>query len=188
MNRLNPEKDRIMQVPLEITQRDVHIPDLERERIEQKVAKLNTYYERITACRVVVEVPHQHKNKGIEYNVRIELDVPGRRLVVRRKPDADLNAAIRDAFDAARRQLEDYAREQRGDVKVHVPEPVGEVVRIFADEGYGFIESPDGDEIYFHENSLVKADFARLKVGDRVRYKEEQGVKGLQASTVKPAG
>jgi ribosomal subunit interface protein len=177
-----------MQVPLEITERNTKIPELERERIEQKAAKLDSYYERITACRVVVEVPHQHKNKGVDYNVRIELEVPGKRLVVRRKPDADLNVAIRDAFDAARRQLEDYSREIRGDVKTHVPEPIGEVVRIFGDEGYGFLESPEGDEIYFHENSLVKGDFARLKVGDRVRYKQEQGHKGLQASTVKPAG
>jgi cold shock CspA family protein len=104
--------------------------------------------------------------------------------VVKRKPNIDSNAAIRDAFDAARRQLEDYAREQRGDVKERAPQPVGRIVRLFKDDGYGFIESPEAGEIYFHANSLVKGHFDRLKIGDKVRYEEEMGEKGPQASTV----
>lgn len=177
-----------MQVPVDITEHGLKLDEAHRQRVLDKALGLDVYYDRITACRVVVEAPHQHQLKGIQYVVRIEIEVPGKVLVVRRKPDPDIDIAIRDAFDAARRQLEDHAREMRGDVKLHKPEPVGHVVRIFADKGYGFIESPEGDEIYFHENSLVKGDFAKLKAGDKVRYAEEMGEKGPQASTVKLVG
>lgn len=174
-----------MQVPVDITERNIRLDEAARQRILDKALGLDVYYDRITACRVVAETPHHHQNKGLQYNIHVEIEVPGKLLVVRRKPSDDLNAAIRDAFDAARRQLEDYVREQRGDIKKHTPQPVGRVLRIFRDEGYGFIESPEGDEVYFHENSLVKGHFERLKVGDEVRYEPELGEKGPQASTVR---
>lgn len=174
-----------MQVPVELTERNVNLDEAAKQRIIDKAYGLDNYFDRITACRVVAEVPHQHQNKGVEYRIQIEVDVPGKLLVVKRKPNVDLNAAIRDAFDAARRQLEDYARELRGDVKLHTPQPVGRILRVFRDDGYGFIESPEGDEIYFHENSLLKGHFEKLKVGDKVRYEEEMGDKGPQASTVR---
>jgi ribosome-associated translation inhibitor RaiA len=75
-----------------------------------------------------VEKPHRHHQKGTLYHVRINLTVPGKEIVVQRDPaehqeHGDIHAAIRDAFDAAKRQLEDYARERRREVKQHAPSP-----------------------------------------------------------------
>lgn len=96
--------------------------------------------------------------------------------------------AIRDAFDAARRQLEDHARRHRRQVKVHAAAPRGRIARLDYGKDCGFIETPDGREIYFHRNSLLNADFARLEVGDVVRFHEEAGEQGPQASTVHVEG
>ena len=92
--------------------------------------------------------------------------------------------AIRDAFDAARRQLEDYARIQRGDVKVHEIPDYGRVIKLMPEEDYGVLQTPDGREIYFHRNSVLEAGFDALEVGSEVRYVEQEGDKGPQASTV----
>ncbi len=100
----------------------------------------------------------------------------------------DLNIMIRDAFDEARRQLEDYARRQRNEVKAHESLPHARVVRVFPEAGYGFLGTPDGREIYFHKNSVLGANFDDLTAGTEVRYVEELGEQGPQASTVKPVG
>lgn len=94
--------------------------------------------------------------------------------------------AIRDAFDAARRKLQDYARRERGVVKVHEGSPHGRVSKVFPEEGFGFLETHDGREIYFHEHSVLESGFAGLKVGTEVHFVEEAGEKGPQASTVMP--
>jgi cold shock CspA family protein len=116
--------------------------------------------------------------------VRIDLIVPGDELVVDRQVDEDLYVAIRDAFHAARRKLEDYARRQRGAVKVHEASPHARVVKLFPDEGYGFLETPDGREVYFHRNSVKDSGFDRLEIGTEVRFAEESGEQGPQASAV----
>jgi cold shock CspA family protein len=101
----------------------------------------------------------------------------------------DVYVALRDAFEAAARRLEDDARARRGDVKTHEAPSHGEVVRLFAQEGYGFIHTSDGQEVYFHKNS-VPGGFDRLAVGDEVRLEvaETEGVEGYQASTVHKIG
>jgi cold shock CspA family protein len=137
----------------------------------------------------VVERPHRQHHKGTLFHVRIDLRVPGRELVVNRDPTEhhaheDVYVAIRDAFDAARRQLEDHAREMRGGVKSHEPTPQGRVARLHAQQGFGFIETPAGRELYFHANSVIDGTFDALRVGDEVRFSEEAGERGPQASTV----
>lgn len=108
-----------MQLPLQITFRDIpHSPAVE-DRIRKKVEKLELLYERIMGCRVVVESVQKHQHQGKLFNVRIDITVPGAELVVNRHPHEDVYVSMRDAFDAAGRQLEDYARQQRGDVKTH---------------------------------------------------------------------
>ena len=93
--------------------------------IREKAAKLEQYYDQIMSCRVVVEAPHAHKHQGKLYQVHIDLGVPDGELVVshehHHKDSAheDVYVAIRDAFDAMKRQLEDYARKRRGKVKRH---------------------------------------------------------------------
>jgi ribosomal subunit interface protein len=173
-----------MKLPLQITVRNVSISAAVEEDIREKAAKLDVYYDQIMGCRVVVEAPHRHSHQGISYNVRIDLTVPGAELVVKREPDEDIYVAVRDAFDAARRQLEDFARHQRGEVKSHETPPHARVSKLFPERGYGFLETPDGRAVYFHRNSVLHDGFDRLKIGSEVRYAEEMGEKGPQASTI----
>lgn len=173
-----------MEIPLQITSRDFEITDTLRAEIEEKAEKLNTYYDRITRCRVVIETPHRHKKEGKLYNVQIYMTLPGGEVVVKHEPHEDIYVSIRDSFDAARRKLEDFTRRQRGDIKRHEEPPVGQIHALFPELGYGFIITPDNREIYFHENSLIKNDFKSLKEGMTVRFKEEKGEKGPQASSV----
>jgi cold shock CspA family protein len=100
-------------------------------------------------------------------------------------PHKQLRQAIDDAFKAAGRRLQDYARRQRGDVKSLSLLPEARVSRILPEEGYGFLTSGDGREIYFHKNSVLRRAFPRLKVGTIVRFVEEAGEEGPQASTVR---
>lgn len=91
-------------------------------RIEQEAAGLEKFYRGVLACRVVLERPGQRHRHGGHYRVRIELDVPGKLLIVGRDPakrvtHEDAYAAVNEAFAQMRRQLEDYARVHRGFVK-----------------------------------------------------------------------
>jgi ribosomal subunit interface protein len=176
-----------MQLPLQITARDVSLSEAAQDDIRAKATNLETYYDGIIGCRVVVEGPVRHHRKG-PFTVRIDLSVPGAELVVDRQADEDLYVAIRDAFDAARRRLEDYARRQRGEVKSREESPRARVSRLFPEEDYGFLETPDGREIYFHRHSVLHPGFDRLAIGAEVRFVEELGEKGPQASTVAIAG
>ena len=119
--------------------------------------------------------------------------VPGPDINVSKKPhkakekyqNPDVYTAVRDAFQAAERQVEAFSERQRGAVKTPVLPPEGQVVRIFQEEGFGFIAAPDGREVYFHRNAVLDPPgFEKLEVGARVRFAEEQGFEGPQASTV----
>jgi len=111
-----------MQIPLQITIRDVGHSEALEAHIREKAAKLDEFFEHIMSCRVVVEVPHKHHHQGQQYNVRIDIRVAGGgEIAVTRDHGTDVYIALRDAFDHAKRQLEDYARKVRGDVKTHQP-------------------------------------------------------------------
>jgi cold shock CspA family protein len=116
--------------------------------------------------------------------VGIRLTLPGKELAVEHQAQEDLSVAIREAFDAARRQLQDYVRELRGAVKTHEAMAVGRIIRLEPSLDYGFLETPDGREIYFHRNSVVGSDFDKLAMGVGVRFSEEEGDRGPQASSV----
>jgi ribosomal subunit interface protein len=176
-----------MQSPVQITFRDISPSDAITAHVERRAAKLDTFYDRIIKCHVVVEAPHRHSKQGKRYHVRIDLHVPGRELVVSKNPDdakEDLNAAIDDAFADAERVLESFGAVQKGDTKLHLKAPHGVVAKLFPDRGYGFIEAEDGREVYFHQNSVLGTRFEKLSVGARVRFAEEDGDNGPQASTV----
>jgi cold shock CspA family protein/ribosome-associated translation inhibitor RaiA len=187
-----------MQVPLEISFRGMdRSPELEAE-VREKAAKLEEFYDRITACRVVIEAPHQHHRTGNVYHVRIYLSVPQHDIAVDRDPGEhhaheDVHVAIRDAFDASRRQLQDVARKLRGDIKAHETPPHGRIKEIYPSaidpqEGYGFITTSDGRDIYFDSNSLLDGELTDLAPGTEVRFVEEAGEKGPQASSVRLVG
>jgi ribosomal subunit interface protein len=108
-----------MQVPLQITVRDVPHSRALDARIRDKAAKLEEFHPRISSCHVTVEESSKHHHQGRQFAVRIDLRVPGREIAVTREHHEDVFVALRDAFDAAKRQLEDVVREKRGDVKVH---------------------------------------------------------------------
>lgn len=182
-----------MQIPLKISFRGMPSSDAVEAQVRARVAELERFYHRLTGCRVVVEAPHRRHHQGKLYHVRIDLTVPGEELVVSREPaehhaHEDVYVAIRDAFDAARRRVEDHARRERGNVKFHEPRPRACVCRLFPDEGYGFLATPDGREIYFHRNSVLEDAFAQLAVGTECEYVETPGEQGPQASTVRLAG
>ena len=173
-----------MQLPLQITLRDVDASEAVETRIRQKVADLEHVYPNLVSCRVVVEKLGKHKHQGKPFNVRIDIGVPGSELVVNRDRDEDLYVALRDAFDAARRQLEDYARAQRGVEKLHAPTLRGRIVRMNLEEGFGFIETPDGREFYFSSVNVVTPRFDALDVGTDVQFIEDAGSQGPQAKRV----
>jgi ribosomal subunit interface protein len=113
-----------METPLRITFRDIEPSPAVEARVRAKVGKLQTYFDRITGCQVVIEAGHRHQRKGKLYTVRIELQTPRETLRVDSagRPDQaheDVYVAVRDAFAAMARQLQDHARRYRGDVKTH---------------------------------------------------------------------
>jgi cold shock CspA family protein/ribosome-associated translation inhibitor RaiA len=200
-----------MQIPIQITFRNMDSSPAVEERVREEAEKLSEFYNGIMGCRVMVEIPHQHRQQGKRFHIRIDLIVPGGEIVVNHEPSLrgsiqqagtekrkkgqevaaphkDIYVAIRDAFKAARRQLQDYARKQSGAVKKREPAPRARVSRLFPEEGYGYLEAPDGGEIYFHENSVLNDGFEKLAIGTEVSFVEEAGDKGPQASTVRITG
>ena len=140
-------------------------------------------------------MPAPRRQQGNLFRVRVALKVPGSEIVVGRDPEAhhaheDVYVAIRDAFDATRRLLEDHVRQGRGDVKLHAVPDHGRIARLLPAQNCGFILSPDGSEIYFHRNSVVNGAFEKLAVGDEVRFvaQHSESAEGPQASTVVPLG
>jgi ribosomal subunit interface protein len=183
-----------MQTPLQIAYRGITRTETIDEYVRTRAEKLQRFSSRITGCRIMIEIPHRHKRHGHHHHVRIDLAVPGNELVVTRDPaerkgQEDLYASIDAAFDDAQRLLEDHVRTQRGDIKSRgTPSQHGRVVKLYSYEGYGFLATPAGDEVYFHRNSVLDDAFNRLAIGTRVRFVEESGEKGPQASTVAIAG
>jgi ribosomal subunit interface protein len=117
-------KEIAMQHALRIAFRNMDASDALEERIRKRVTELEQLCDRIIACDVVVELDHRHLRQGKMFHARVDLTLPGRTIVVRREPadnhaHEDAHVAVRDAFDAARRQLEDHVRVARGDVKAH---------------------------------------------------------------------
>lgn len=182
-----------MQTEPQVSFRHMTHSDAVEEIIRERIARLEKTSDHITSCRVVVEPAAQHQTRGNLFHVRVHIGVPGEEIVVTSEPAAhteaqDIQVALRDAFDSARRQLEDYVRRRRGLVKALEKLPHARVNKLFSDKGYGFIETLDGREVYFHRNSVVREGFDQLQVGSEVTFVEEEGDRGPQASTVKLVG
>jgi ribosomal subunit interface protein len=184
-----------MQVPLQITFRHMDTSEAVAARIRERAEELERFFDRIISCRVVVECRHPRRQQGNLLRVSVDLKVPGREIAVGRDPAAnhaheDVYVAIRDAFDTTRRLLEDYAREARGDVKLHAVPDHGRITRLLPGKNCGFILSMDGNEIYFHRNSVANGGYDKLAVGDEVRFvaQHAESAEGPQASTVVPLG
>lgn len=196
-----------MTLPLQITFRHIDEEGLE-ELVRQQVAKLERFCGDILSCRVLVELSGRHRHGNL-YHVRIRLIVPDDEIIVEHEPsvhgsleDAKIaemtksaeigrphrhpRPAVLDAFSEARRRLQDYVRRRRGFVKTHAePQLKGTVDRLFPEENYGFLVTPDERSVYFHRASVLGDRFDLLRVGSAVRFVEERGEKGPQASTVR---
>jgi len=180
-----------MQVPPEINYRNVEKTDDIENLVSEKTAKLEQICDYMISCRVAIERRHQHQQTGNPYRVRIDVTVPpGHELVVKRisterEREEPIPTVLRRAFETMRRQLKELVQRQRGEVKKHPEEQLMALVeQLFPEEGYGFLRTVDGRQIYFHSNSVLHGDFERLEIGTGVRLVEELGEKGLQASTV----
>ncbi len=114
-----------MAVPVQVVFHEIDHSEILENHIREKTRKLESFHPKLMSAHVSVEQPHRHKQQGKLFNVRISLHVPGGELVVNREQNQDVYVALRDAFDAARRQLEDNARRMRGDVKVHAGRGTG---------------------------------------------------------------
>ena len=181
-----------MQTPVQITFRDVpHSTSIEN-LIQKKTLDLERFYGRITSCRVSIAAPHRHRRtNGSYYHVTLDLTLPGGVVVVAREPAQtelhdDLQTAIRDAFRTAKRQLRESVRRIRRDVKEAVTSPHARVLRIIPFEDYGFLQTAEGEEVYFHRSSVLNDAFDKLQAGDEVRFAGEQGDQGLRATSVTP--
>jgi cold shock CspA family protein/ribosome-associated translation inhibitor RaiA len=178
-----------MQLPLQITFRHMEPSPAFETRIRELASRLDKFCDRIMRCRVVVEAPHQHSNKGNLFDIRIDLTVPDKEIAIRLgRPNhhahEDPYVALRDAFRAARRQLQDYQRERSQQTKTHVRPLQGYISELYPAEDFGRIQTDDGRVIYFHRHSVLGRPFDKLTTGTRVRFSEEPGDKGPQASTV----
>src|SRR5258708_25364495 len=126
-----------MQLPLQITFRDMEHSDPVEQYVRTKAAKLDTFDARIMSCRVAIEMPHRHAQHGEHFRVRIDITVPGGEIVASRAPEADhtyedLYAAVDAAFDDAARLVQAFVRRQRGDVKPHDRARHGRASKLFA--------------------------------------------------------
>lgn len=160
--------------------------------IRERAEKLERLYDRMVGMRVAVELQHRQHRTGNIFDVHIELMVPGNDIVVSRQPhrakeryaNPDVRTSVRDAFEAAERQLKDYKAKQRNDVKPHDPEQPGRISQLHPDEDYGFLTTNTGTQLYFHRNSCVNVAFDELQPGDPVKYVETVGDTGPTAAKV----
>jgi len=173
-----------MKLTPQITLKNVPHSDAVEAKVREKISKLDQFSDRIMGCRVLIEESQRRQHQGKLFGVNINITVPGKELVVNRTEHEDLYVALREAFDAAKRRLEEHTRKGRGDIKAHAEPPRGRVAKIFPFEGYGFISTSDGREIYFHQNSVIDPTFERLEEGSEVAFLEEQGKEGPQAIRV----
>jgi cold shock CspA family protein/ribosome-associated translation inhibitor RaiA len=183
-----------METPVRIDFQCLDANESIRASVIKHISALEERYGRITACRVVIKGPGDRHRTGGLYEINIHLSLPqGREVNVGRTADADErhadpDFAINDAFRRTRRRLQDHSRQLRGQVKTHEDQPIATVTRLDEMGGFGFLESADGREIYFHKNSVLNDAFSRLAPGARVAFSEAMGDKGPQASTVRLIG
>ena len=180
-----------MQEPLQISFHNMDSSEALERRVREHWAKVERHYDRITSARIVIEAPHRQPHKST-LGISISIGVPGRDIVVKREQrlhESDDNASwvINEAFRVVERQLEDYTQKLRGEVKVSGGErEYARIARLYPEQDYGFIETRDRLDIYFHREVVRDADFEALQVGGEVLYTlaPDEGPMGPMASSV----
>lgn len=191
-----------MQTPLQIVFHGMESsPDVEafaRQRADQY---LERHYSRVTACRISINMPHVARpGAGAQISAKVEVDVPGRRDLIVGSDTADtrgttrtIEDALNSAFQAVVRQLDQLADIRSNAERGH-PNPAagqtGQVVRLFEEQNYGFVEVAGSPDLYFTENAVVGGRFEDLEVGSLVQITVAtgEGPMGPQASSVRLLG
>jgi cold shock CspA family protein/ribosome-associated translation inhibitor RaiA len=176
--------------------KDVKIKSAEsvKKRIVQEAQKLERIFNRIQHCSVVISLPHRAHQQGKIFHINLTLHVPGKVLVVNQEPELnhaheDAFVAIRDAFRSMEKELTSFVN-KRKDQKLrsfthsHRKQKRGVIETINNIDRHGFIRGEDRVDYYFHANSVLNEEFNKLQKGDIVRFADEQGEKGPQASSL----
>ena len=180
-----------MEVPMEISFHNMDKSPAVENLIYKKVGKLERVCDHIISCRVTVDQEQRRHRKGNVAQVRIDLRIPpSHEIVVKRESregtlQEQLPMLVHRAFNAAQRKAKKLKEKQEGQVKTHPQQQLMAVVSsLYPEEDYGFLKSQDGEDIYFHRNSVANDEFDRLEIGTGVAFEKEIGEKGLQASSV----
>ncbi len=176
-----------MQVPLQITFRDIEHSDAIEQHLRDETEKLNQFFSHdIISCHITIEQSQKRQHQGKLYNLHVTVNVPHREqpIVVNKKENENLYLAIRESYDVLRDQIKSFSDQMHGLSKNHAELTAGKVVRLFED--FGFIETldPDHSEFYFHANNVVSPTFKDLKIGTHVHFIEAVGNEGPMARRV----
>jgi cold shock CspA family protein/ribosome-associated translation inhibitor RaiA len=179
-----------MQSPANITFRHMQASPEVRQDIETRIADLEKFHHHVVSCNVVVTGPSNRHEHGQEFHVQLTVQVPGEDIAVsdslgQSEATQDLNLLLHSVFEVADRKLREQARMMGGrEVKHHAEILHGKIDRIFEGEGYGFIKSDDGNDVYFEEDNLTNSSWEKLRVDMKVRFREGDGDKGPYAMNV----
>lgn len=173
---------------LQIEGKNLDIRKSWQDRVEEEKERLNRHHPGLVHhLRVSIESTQQHKEGG--YELVVVAAVPSDTVVVKRKGES-VRPLLVDAFDTLGLQLKELQRKRRQNMKD--PAEVagatvcnGSIKSLFPFESYGFIITPQGREIYFHENALKDISMQQLSEGDQVRFGEGEGDKGPTATWVR---
>ncbi len=184
-----------MQRPLQIAFKGLDTSPALEALIRERVDRLEHLYPRLIGCRVVVEVPHRGAGSAkVPIQISVEAEVPGRGPVIgkdsenRHEAKEDHTAALNNAFEAVERQLDKLSGTRDQEATPAASDGMaGMVVRIFPDQGYGFIQSDNAPELYFTRNAVAGDVFDQMKVGMMVHVTmaTDEGPMGPQASSVR---
>ena len=175
---------------LQVEARNLEIRKVWQDKIDEEKTRLNRHHPGfIHNLRVTIESTSSHKEGG--YELRLIASIPNDTVVVKRKGEKVVPLLV-DAFNTMGLQVKEQQRKRRQSFKVQ-PEAAkgtsseGVVKSLFPYESYGFIVTPQGQEIYFHENALKDVTMNQLSEGDGVKFGEAQGDKGPCATWVRLA-
>lgn len=183
-------------IPFQITFLDFAESDAVWLAIQNRIEKLEHFFDRIERCEVAISLPHRHRTRARLFHLQIRIFFPGNDIIITHNPSKneahrDVYVAIRDSFNAAERLLREKAKLLRGRAKAHqtiAHQPdgqyVGKISKLFYHDGYGFLETNDGREFYFDKNSILNKKFDLLKIGEKVKFLEELGDKGPQVTSM----
>ncbi|MEO7163874.1 MAG: HPF/RaiA family ribosome-associated protein, partial [Bdellovibrionia bacterium] len=187
--------EKPMEVPLRLTFKNLDPSNAVASHVRELLDRLAKFYPRIVSCLVIIEVPHRNHQKGNLFLIHIILNIPGGELAIKQHQklavaNQDIYVAIHEAFDRAKRGLDEHNQIQNRQIKKHSsPYSRGHVARLLTNEegdyenDYGFLETEDGRDIYFHRHAVLGKNYDQLEIGTEVRFIEEQGDLGPQAST-----